>query len=110
MPGIEHDSATSTWLLATATAAYAFRLEPGGELRHLYWGSRLTLPQLLAADRGRPPVFAFDSPWDGITELPSEGGPRFGVPSLQVRFANGTRAVEWIPDGDTAREADGQHL
>ncbi|HYZ53256.1 MAG TPA: alpha-galactosidase [Streptosporangiaceae bacterium] len=108
MPAIEHDPATDTWLLTTPETAYAFRVEPGGELRHLYWGARLTLPQALAAGRDRPPVFGFDSPWDGTEELPAEGGLRFGVPSLQVRFADGTRAVEWLPDGAATDEDGGQ--
>ena len=102
MPSIECDPATSTWLLTTPGTAYAFRAEPGGELRHLYWGPRLTLSQVLAAAvPGNPRVFGFDSPWDGTEELPAEGGLRFGVPSLQVRFDGGTRAVEWVLDSST---------
>jgi alpha-galactosidase len=102
VPSIERDPATSTWLLTTPGTAYAFRVEPGGELRHLYWGPRLTLPQVVAAAPGAPHVFGFDSPWDGTEELPAEGGLRFGVPSLQVRFDSGTRAVEWVLDSSTA--------
>jgi alpha-galactosidase len=103
VPSIECDPATSTWLLTTPGTAYAFRAEPGGELRHLYWGPRLTLAQVLAAAApGNQRVFGFDSPWDGTEELPAEGGLRFGVPSLQVRFGGGTRAVEWVLDSSTA--------
>src|SRR5579859_275331 len=100
---IERDPATNTWLLTAQTTAYAFRVEPGGELRHLYWGPRLTLPQVVAAAPGAPQAFGFDSPWDGTEELPAEGGLRFGVPSLQVRFEGGTRAVEWVLESSTAR-------
>jgi alpha-galactosidase len=109
---IERDPATNTWLLTAQTTAYAFRVEPGGELRHLYWGPRLTLPQVVAAAPGAPQAFGFDSPWDGTEELPAEGGLRFGVPSLQVRFEGGTRAVEWVLDGTTVDDAaaDGGQL
>jgi alpha-galactosidase len=101
---IDYDPETSTWLLTTPATSYALRVEPSGELRHLYWGPRLTLPQL-AVDMPRPTRgTGFSSPWDGTEELPVEGGLRFGVPSLQVRFADGTRAVEWVLDSADVRD------
>jgi len=99
---IEYDPATSIWLLTTPATSYALRVEPGGELRHLYWGPRLTLAQ---AEPSAPPPWrgaGFGSPWDGTEELPAESGLRFGVPSLQVRFADGTRGTEWVLDDATA--------
>ena len=109
VPAIEHDPATGTFLLTTPSTGYAFRVEPGCEVRHLYWGRRLTLRQVLAAGRDRPAVFGFDSPWDGTEELPTEGGLRFGVPSLQVRLGDGTRAVEWASDGHATGPEDCGH-
>jgi alpha-galactosidase len=100
MPPIEHNPATGSWLLSTPATSYAFRLEPDA-LRHLYWGPRLTLAQLEATAPPPSPAKSggFGSPWDGTEEWPAEGGPRFGVPSLQVRFADGARGVEWVPSG-----------
>jgi alpha-galactosidase len=102
VPAIDFDPSTSTWLLTTPSTSYAFRAEPGGELRHLHWGKRLTLTQLSVAMTTSTRGTGFGSPWDGTEELPAEGGLRFGVPSLQVRFADGTRGVEWVLDGADA--------
>jgi alpha-galactosidase len=102
VPPIEHNPTTGSWLLTTPATSYAFRVAPGG-LRHLYWGSRLTLAELEASAPSPGPARSggFGSPWDGTEEWPVEGGLRFGVPSLQVRFADGARGVEWVPDGSS---------
>jgi alpha-galactosidase len=106
VPLIEHNPSTGIWLLNTPATSYAFRAELAGELRHVYWGPPLTLAQVETLPPPPPPTKSggFGSPWDGTEELPAEGGLRWGVPSLQVRFADGTRAVEWEPDGTSASE------
>ena len=36
-----------------------------------------------------------------------DGGPRYGVPGLQVRFPDGTRALEWAYAGHRIGEDEG---
>lgn len=96
---------TGIWLLTTPHTSYALRIDETGAPCHLAWGPRLTLPEaedLLvpvesAGDsfEGRPPVGE---------ELPVDGGTRFGPPSLQVRYADGSRAFEWEPVGHRVHE------
>lgn len=96
---------TGIWLLTTPRTSYALRIDETGAPCHLAWGPRLTLPEaedLLvpvesAGDsfEGRPPVGE---------ELPVDGGTRFGPPSLQVRYADGSRAFEWEPVGHRVHE------
>src|SRR5688572_16333332 len=96
---------TGIWLLTTPHTSYALRIDETGAPCHLAWGPRLTLPEaedLLvpvesAGDsfEGRPPVGE---------ELPVDGGTRLGPPSLQVRYADGSRAFEWEPVGHRVHE------
>lgn len=108
MPQISYAPDAALWLLSTPHTSYAVRTDSSGAPRHVAWGARLTLDEAreIAArphpvDReansfeGRPPVGE---------ELPVDGGARYGVPSLQVRFADGTRAVEWAALGHDIRE------
>lgn len=95
MPGVEFDAATRTWLLSTPDTGYALRLGDDGVLRHLYWGPRLTLAQASTVPAPRPATLTqFEGQVYDIEEFPVEGGARFGVPALQVRFADGTRGLE----------------
>jgi alpha-galactosidase len=108
VPPIEHNPTSGIWLLSTPATSYAFRHQPEGEPRHLYWGPRLTLAQLEASvppAAPGPSGGGYTSRRDEIEEWPPEGGLRFGVPSLQVRFADGARGVEWVFDG--ASDSDG---
>lgn len=111
MPAISFDADTRTWLLATPATSYALRLVDGNVLRHLHWGAPLSLAQALSLDGG---TFlrerGFENVMEGTEELTVDGGIHFGVPSLQVRFADGVRAIEWEyadhqivvrPDGET---------
>ncbi|MFE6956043.1 alpha-galactosidase [Streptomyces sp. NPDC057696] len=97
---------TGVWLLATPDTSYALRIDESGAPCHVAWGPRLTLEEAeeLAAPRpsatssfeGRPAVG---------DELPVDGGTRYGPPSLQVRFADGSRVFEWEPTGHRMDES-----
>lgn len=105
MPVISFAPETGVWLLCTPRTSYALRIDGSGAPCHLAWGPRLTLAeaQELATSpaphpssfEGRPPVGE---------ELPVDGGARYGTPSLQVRFADGTRAFEWEAVGHRVHE------
>jgi alpha-galactosidase len=111
MPAISFDADTRTWLLATPNTSYALRLVDGNVLRHLHWGAPLSLAQAVSLDGGTFLLErGFENVMEGTEELTVDGGVHFGVPSLQVRFADGVRAIEWEyadhqivvrPDGET---------
>jgi alpha-galactosidase len=91
---IAFDSASHTWLLSTPNTGYALRIVQAVP-SHLYWGPSLTLEQAAALPSPVPLTMAtFEGGVYDAEELPVDGGARFGVPSLQVRFADGTRALE----------------
>ncbi|WP_218005836.1 alpha-galactosidase [Actinomadura hibisca] len=86
------------WLLTTPSSAYAVRLGPDGAPRCAHWGPPLTLDQARALPAGRE-------------ELASEGGGRFGVAGLQIRYDDGVRGVEWQHLGhDITDDNPGSHL
>ena len=99
-----------TWLLATPHASYGLRLDTTDAPCHLHWGAPLTLAQ---AERLPTGTHGHDS-FSGRRvpeELAVDGGARYGVPGLQVRFADGTRALEWAYVDHTITEgADGATL
>ena len=109
MSAVSHAPASRTWLLRTPGTAYAVRIDDEDVPRHLHWGGPLTLEQAdslpLPADLSRFNGFEGRTPVG--EELPVDGGARFGFPSLQVRFADGTRSLEWAADGHTVTEQDG---
>ncbi|MEV7082301.1 alpha-galactosidase [Streptomyces sp. NPDC093516] len=92
---VEIDEPSGTVLLRTATWCYVLRVDfDEGTVRHVHWGAPLPL-----ADAARLPVWAehdnsFAGRSDGVEEYPVEGGARFGVPALEVRFADGSNPVE----------------
>ncbi|WP_034090345.1 alpha-galactosidase [Streptacidiphilus albus] len=108
---VSYDPAARLWLLSTAGSSYAIRLDEDDVLRQVHWGRPLTLEQALTA--AAVPAAAPGSSFDGITgeEYPAEGGARFGLPSLQLRHADGSRGVHWqylghgIETGAAAPEA-----
>ncbi|WP_055482638.1 alpha-galactosidase [Sphaerimonospora mesophila] len=86
------------WLLTTPTCGYAVRLGPDDAPCCAHWGPRLTPDQARALPPGR-------------AELPVEGGGRFGVAGLQVRYGDAVRGVEWRHLGDHIDSGhDGGHL
>ena len=101
-PGtVRHDAGTGTWVLYGRSTAYGLRLS-GDSVWHVWWG-----PALTPGQAGALPLPARDHDDVLGEELPGEGGERFGPPSLQVAFADGTRALEWVPAG---HRIDGGHL
>src|SRR4051794_20939393 len=107
MPAPQFEPDQRLWLLHTPSTSYAVRLDEDDNLRHVHWGTALTLAQARElAERTPPAGSSFDTA-GGPEELAAEGGARFGVPGLQVRFADGTRGVEWRCTG---HDADGGHL
>ncbi|MER5409764.1 alpha-galactosidase [Streptomyces sp. NPDC002769] len=101
---------TGVWLLSTPRTSYALRVDETGTPCHVAWGPRLTLEE---AERiaAVPPAVAASS-FEGRPgvgeELPVDGGTRYGPPSLQVRFEDGSRAFEWQPAGHDVREGEGE--
>nr|BFD87795.1 alpha-galactosidase [Streptomyces sp. Xyl84] len=105
MPTISHAPDRGVWLLTTPRTSYALRVDETGAPCHLAWGPRLTLPEAVdlavplpaaaSSFEGRPPVGE---------ELPVDGGTRYGPPSLQVRYPDGSRAFEWEPTGHRVLE------
>ncbi|MYV55245.1 alpha-galactosidase [Streptomyces sp. SID3212] len=106
MPVISFAPHTGVWLLSTPRTSYALRIDGTGAPCHLGWGPRLTLEeaQELAAPPA-PPASSFEGRSPAGEELPVDGGARYGAPSLQVRFADGTRAFEWRPTGHRVDES-----
>ncbi|GAA2511242.1 alpha-galactosidase [Winogradskya humida] len=104
MPDVQYDPDQRLWLLNTPSTSYAVRLDDNDDPRHVHWGTTLTLAQAkeLAA-RTSPAGSSFDTA-GGPEELPVEGGARFGVAGLQVRFIDGTRGVEWRYAGHDAED------
>ncbi|WP_392674896.1 alpha-galactosidase [Streptomyces sp. LN785] len=92
------------WLLSTPRTSYALRIDATGAPCHLAWGPLLTLDEAQeVATAPAPPVSSFEGRPVG-DELPVDGGTMYGPPSLQVRFADGTRAFEWQPTGHRVLE------
>jgi len=98
---ISHAAASRTWLLRTPGSAYAVRVDGDDIPRQLYWGRPLSLDQaesLAAAGRplrvkrvhGRTPVGE---------ELPVDGRSTLRRALAAVRFADGTRSLEWAAEG-----------
>ncbi|GGM18604.1 alpha-galactosidase [Streptomyces fumigatiscleroticus] len=88
------------WLLSTPRTSYALRVDETGAPRHVAWGPRLTVreaEELLVPDGEAASSFEGRAPVG--EELPVDGGTRYGPPSLQVRYADGSRAFEWQPTG-----------
>ncbi|MFF4648352.1 alpha-galactosidase [Streptomyces sp. NPDC001380] len=97
MDAVTFDPATRTWLLRTANSSYALRLDDAGLLRHVHWGRPLTPAQAAAVPLREGPASSFDGAVR--EEYPSEGGARFGVPALQVRYADRGRGLQWRHTG-----------
>jgi len=91
MSEITFDSQAFRWALNTAATTYAFGWD-GVALRHLHWGPRLTVDQVLAL--ASPPAARWLDGDGGNEELAVEGGARFGPAGLRVRYADGTRGLE----------------
>lgn len=97
---VEIDEPSGTVVLSTGTWCYVLRMDGvEGTVRHVHWGAPVPL-----ADAAALPVWAdhdnsFAGRSDGVEEYPVEGGARFGVPALEVRFADGSSPVEPVVEG-----------
>jgi len=96
MSEITFSPGTRTWLLSTPHTSYALRLDTTDAPCHVHWGEPLTMAQVEALPGmyrpGRTDSFAGRRIAE---EIAADGGDRYGVPGLQVRFADGTRGIEW---------------
>ncbi|MFZ4188364.1 alpha-galactosidase [Streptomyces pseudogriseolus] len=100
MPLISRSPATGVWLLTTPRTSYALRIDDTGAPCHVAWGPRLTPAEADSlAGPFEGPVSSFEGRPAVGEELPVDGGTRYGPPSLQVRYADGSRAFEWEPVG-----------
>ncbi|MFJ3496942.1 alpha-galactosidase [Streptomyces sp. NPDC086091] len=109
MPLITHSPDTGVWLLTTPRTSYALRVDATGAPGHVAWGPRLC--PAAAADLAVPPGEPHSS-FEGARavgeELPADDGVHYGPPSLQVRFADGTRGFTWRATGhEVLRPAPG---
>jgi alpha-galactosidase len=94
MAPVIFDDASRTWLLTTSASSYVLRLDDEVP-RHVHWGRPLPIE---AARSLAFPVAPFVASFDGVcedAELTVEGGAVFGVPSLTVRYGDGSAGVEW---------------
>ncbi|WP_028805553.1 alpha-galactosidase [Streptomyces sp. 142MFCol3.1] len=92
---MEIDETSGTVLLRTAASCYVLRLDTAaGSVHHVYWGAPLPL-----TDAAALPVWAdhdnsFAGRYDGVEEYPVDGGARFAVPALDIRFDDGSSPLE----------------
>ncbi|MGW3865389.1 alpha-galactosidase [Streptomyces sp. NPDC005047] len=108
VPSVEIDEASGTVLLRTTHTTYVLRVDrAAGTARHVHWGAPVPI-----ADAAALPVWtehdnSFAGRGDGVEEYPVDGGARFGVPALEVRFADGSSPLEPTVQ-DVSRLADDQ--
>jgi len=107
MPEVLFEPRHRLWLLRAPSASYAIRLDEDDRVRHVHWGPVVTLAQAVELAQRTPPTGSSFDAVAGAEELAVEGGARFGPAGLQVRFADGTRGIEWRYAG---HDVDGGHL
>src|SRR3954467_11794408 len=88
-----------TWVLTGESSTYALRLDEDDVPTHVCWGPLLSAAEVVELSRKTLPWWdGFNDPNEGLGELAADGGTRYWTPALQVRFADGTRALEWRYD------------
>jgi alpha-galactosidase len=107
MSSVTFAAAQRLWLLRTQNSAYAFRLADDDTPIHVYWGAPLNLDEVTALPESHPRLISSFETVPDPDEFAVEAGPRFGPPSLALRFADGTAAVEWTYLG---HDVHGNHL
>ncbi|HEX5403107.1 MAG TPA: alpha-galactosidase [Pseudonocardiaceae bacterium] len=107
MSSITFAAAERLWLLSTPNSAYALRLADDDTPTHVYWGPPRSLAEVTALPVARPHRISSFETLPDPDELAVAAGARFGPPSLAVRFADGTSAVEWAYG---SHDISGQHL
>ncbi|MFJ9883565.1 alpha-galactosidase [[Kitasatospora] papulosa] len=112
MPHIEIDRPSGTVLLRASDTSYVLRVDTAaGTVRTLHWGASLSLDDARALLEPDPATDSFRSPLDGTEELAVDGQVRFAPPALDVRYGDGTSAVEPVVDGyDVRRDGDSSEL
>lgn len=111
MTVISYDPDARLWLMCTPRTSYALRVDDTGVPCHVAWGPRVTLTEARAlVAPPAPPHSSFEGNSGVGEELPVDGGTRYGPPSLQIRFEDGSRAFEWVHEGyEVLRPAEGVH-
>ncbi|OXM69357.1 alpha-galactosidase [Amycolatopsis vastitatis] len=108
MTGISFLAEHRTWVLTGESSTYAFRLGEDDVPTHVHWGAALPEADVAElAGKTLPWWDGFNDPNEGLDELAADGGTRYWTPALQVRFADGTRALEWRYED---HETTGGHL
>jgi len=107
MSSITFAAVDRLWLLTTPNTAYALRLADDDTPQHVYWGPALDMDDVRALPVARHRLISSFESLPDPDELTVAAGPRFGPPSLAVRYADGTAAVEWTYEG---YDVDGDHL
>ena len=90
---VSFDAERRLWLLSSPTSSYAFALRDDDSPVHVHWGVPLTLEQALAVPSYERPASSFAELGDD--EYSAEGGARYGIASLRLRYADGGRGVQW---------------
>ncbi|MER5740931.1 hypothetical protein ABT117_35430, partial [Streptomyces sp. NPDC002262] len=89
------DGASGTILLRTTRSAYVLRADSAaGAVLHVHWGAVLPWADAVALPVWAEHDDSFAGRRDGVEEYPVDGGARFGVPALEVRFADGSSPLE----------------
>ncbi|MET8998272.1 alpha-galactosidase [Amycolatopsis sp. NPDC004169] len=105
MAGISFLEDHRTWVLGGGSSTYALRLDEDDVPVHVHWGPPLADTDVAElAGKSLPWWDGFNDPNEGLDELAADGGTRYWTPALQVRFADGTRALEWRYTGFEAAD------
>ena len=105
MSEITFSPGTRTWLLSTPNTSYALRLDATDAPCHVHWGEPLTMAQVEALPGMYRPARTDSFAGRRIPEeIAADGADRYGVPGLQIRFADGTRGIEWAYVGHEIAE------
>ncbi|HEX4723685.1 MAG TPA: alpha-galactosidase, partial [Pseudonocardiaceae bacterium] len=107
MSSITFAAADRLWLLRTPNSTYALRLASDDTPQHVCWGPPLELAEVVALPVAKHRLTSSFETLPDPDELTVAAGARFGPPSLAVRYADGTAAVEWTYEG---YELEGDHL
>ena len=107
--GVEFDEPSGTVVLRTDASCYVLRVDRArGTVRHVHWGAPVPTGDAVALPVWSGHDDSFEGRHDAVEEYPVEGGARFGVPALTVRFPDGSSALE--PRVEDVRIIDGDHL
>jgi alpha-galactosidase len=107
MSSVTFAAAERLWLLSTPNSTYALRLADDDTPTHVYWGAPLGLAEVTSISSAAARLISSFETVPAPDEFAVEAGPRFGPPSLTLRFADGTSVVEWTYAG---HDIDGDHL